>query len=501
MKKLYIASGMIALLAAATSCDKYDIYPENFDTVFALRDAGTRNVTVYSTEEVSEVPFVVMKGGSNPSASSNATLTAMDYETFYKYREESGNALLNTPVGRECYSFSPDENEQVYSVDFNFDCPDKKYDHATLYIRPAKLKTWLETNSAAIDGYIPCVPIILTSPDTVSSYSNVVIVSLNLNIPKLSMDVNGKVHRFVIKQKMGDGIYTPDGNISIPCQNPWGFKIKLKADKQMLDKYNEENNTNFKFMPEGSYTLNPTVSLAKDKTYAPIGLRIDLNKLETNTNYAIAVKIDEEPIIWDDPDNTPGDNLGVNTDDMVVYTVYVYDRVPLYAVPLSEDNVTTHDIANGDGSLAELFDGKLDTHFHSNYQGEAERDAKFGSYLEITLPQEMSIFRFDMTNRKTDATNGYVKTVHLYGTNDLNKWPDKPFAIIKDMNAAGKLDGNNKSASFGTDDEPYILDEAVKYLRFCVMESGGGTLTESSTRFWHAAELTIYGNWTPPTEN
>lgn len=487
---------MVALLAAATSCDKYDIYPESFDTIFAIRDAGTRNIIVYSTDEISTVPFVVMKGGYDPSKSSAATLKAMDDDEFDSYKQNSGNTLYAS-IGRECYSFSSDENEPVYSVDFNFDSADKKYDHATLYIRPAKLKAWLENNSASLDGYTPCVPVTLTSTtDTVSSYNNVTLVCLDLNAPTLSMDVEGVVSRVVNKKKMGDGIYTPEGNISIPCSNRWGFKVNLKTGKDLLDAYNEANHTGYQLMPEEAYTMNTTATLAKGKTYAPLGLRIDLNKLTLNVTYAIAIKIDEDqPVVWDDSANTPGDALEINTDGIVVYTVRVVDAVVLKKIPLSASNVIAPDIAVGDGSLEALFDGKANTHFHSDYSGAAQRDETYGSYLQITLDKEMSIFRFDITNRESDATGGRIKKVHLFGTNDLNNWPTTPFAVIDDMNAAGKIDKSNAFAAFGTDEEPYICDQPVKYLRFCVMESGGGTLTEPSTRHWFAAELNLYGNY------
>ena len=68
MKKVIFASGLLALMAAATSCEKYDIYPEEFDSVFTIRDSGTKDLTLYSTDEVSEYPFMITKGYSDTSS-------------------------------------------------------------------------------------------------------------------------------------------------------------------------------------------------------------------------------------------------------------------------------------------------------------------------------------------------------------------------------------------------------------------------------------------------
>lgn len=489
---------MVALLAAATSCDKYDIYPESFDSVLSIRDAGTRNISVYSTDEVTEVPFVVMKGGYEPETSSTATLKVMSNAEFEAYKENSGNTLY-TSIGSECYSFSPNENEQVHSVEFSFNSADKKYDHATLYIRPSKLETWLDNNAATIDGYTPCVPVKLESTtDTVSSYNNVTLVCVNLSSPVLSLDVNDVISRVINKNKISasDNSYTPEVNLSIPCKNPWGFKVNMKIDDKAFNSYNDKNNGRFKLLPEDAYTFNKTIDFAVNTTYKPLGLKIDLSKLTDNVNYAIAIKIDEEnPITWNDPNNTPGNNLEVNTDGVVILTVRVVEAVILKKVNLTDADVTANDQSTAEGSISALFDGNTGTYYHSDYSAGTNRTETYGSYLEITLPTEMTTFRFDWVNRDSPTAAGYAKLVHLFGTNDTNNWPDKPFAVIDDMNAAGMLDKAKASASFGTDEEPFMCDIPVKYLRVCVMESGGGNLTSPSTRYWCASGFTLYGNY------
>ena len=104
----------------------------------------------------------------------------------------------------------------------------------------------------------------------------------------------------------------------------------------------------------------------------------------------------------------------------------------------------------------------------------------------------MSMFRFNMTTRNSPTAAGYVKTVHLFGTNDKSSWPTEPFAVITDMNQL--LNGAAVGAEFGSDEEPFRAPDNVKYLRFCVMESGGGSLGSSTGAiYWCASELELFG--------
>jgi len=489
MKKYIYATGLLALMAAATSCDKYDIYPEDFDSVFAIRDAGTRNLTVYSTDAITEVPFVVMKGGYDPANPAKATLKTMSMEEFENYKESSGN-LLYTAVAPECYSFSAKDGENVYAVPFEFASEQDKYMSATLYIRPAELKKWFDENGANLGDNAPCVPVTLVSEtDTVSSYNNVSLVCVDLRTPELSIDIEGTIPSTINKKNLsteGDNFYTPDGNFSIPCSNPWGFTLNIKVDDQAVTALG------YTPLPTESYTMNVPMHFAPGTTYMPLGLKINLNKLALYTTYAIAISIDSEnPVTWDS-DNNPGDALVINTEKSVIYTVRVVDAVILEKVKLSTDNVTTNDQEPSEGPLSALFDGDTGTFFHSGWSKANPREEVYASYLEITLPKEMSMFRFDMTTRNNATAAGYVKKVHLFGTNDPNNWPTEPFAVIDDMNL--QLNGAAVSASFGTDIEPFTSNLPVKYLRFCVMESGGGSLgTTTGSVYWCASELVLYG--------
>ncbi|MCM1309470.1 MAG: DUF1735 domain-containing protein [Bacteroides sp.] len=502
MKKIYFASGLLALLAlATTSCDEYTVYPEAFDSVFALRDAGQRNLTIYTTDAVATDTFVVMKGGYDPEKSAEATIKTMTDAEFNAYKQSSGN-LLYTAVGSECYSFSPADGSNVYSVKYEFNGKEDKYEKAVLYINPQKLKAWMDNNAATMGTNTPCIPVqLVSSTDTVSSDKSISLVCLNLIPSVLTLDVSGVQARNVNNKTLspnGKNIYRPEGKFSIPCQNRWGFTINTVANDQLIADYNTANGTALIPMPASMYELKPSYHLAEGTTSASIDLQIFLDNMEVMKTYAVAVTLDPNlPVQWDDASIAPGANdFSVDPNISVIYTVRLVDVVELKKVTLTADMVTSNDVEPLEGKIEYLFDGKTDTYFHSTYSIDGhERDAVFGSYLEITLPSEMSMFRFNITNRKSDSANGRIKTVHLYGTNNRDNWPSKPFAVIEDMNEL--INGNGVAASFGSDDEPYRAENPVKYLRFCVMESGGGYCTVPVTKYdgpyWFASEFELFG--------
>ena len=95
----------------------------------------------------------------------------------------------------------------------------------------------------------------------------------------------------------------------------------------------------------------------------PLDLKIDVDKLDINRNYCIAVTIDKKnPITWDDENYNPGDALDVKAGTTNYFSVRVVDVVILEKIELSVANVTTNDQEPTEGALAGLFDGDPATH-------------------------------------------------------------------------------------------------------------------------------------------
>lgn len=502
MKKLIFASGLIGLMACLNSCEKADIYPEEFDSVFSIRDAGVKDFTLYATDEVVEIPLVVMKGGYDPAVKSTATLKVMSADEFDEYKVNTG-ALKYMLIDPACYSFLPDENSELLSMKYVFDSAEKKAETAVLYVRPAAVGDFFAANEKEIvdSGLVPVIPVMLFSEtDTVNANGNVTILKVNVEIPNLTVDIQPVNVSSVSKASFAetpDSIHyhRPSCNFSIPCDNPWGFTLNLIADQDAIEDYNDVTGRQYIALKPEDFELKTNYCFAPGTTTAALDLAMKLDSLDLKKKYAVAVRIDpQNPITWDSSFN-PGSALKVDTEQILYFVVSVNDNAELKLVPLTAAMVTSKDIEPTEGSIANLFDGSEDTHFHSTWSATATHDATYGSYLEITLPEEKSSFKFSITNRKTTDARGYIKTVHLFGTDKKENWPTTPFAIITDMNTQGKLDGSAASCMFGSDDNPYGDGKSYKYIRFCVIESGVGSLTESSSgAFWHASKFELYAH-------
>ncbi len=483
-------------MALASSCDKYDIYPEDYDGVFTIRNAGTIDLTVYATDDTAEVPFIVMKGGYKPEVTSEATLKVMSEEEFAAYQESAGN-LPYVAVGPECYSFSPSLDEDVQEVNYTFASKDDKSRTTNLYVRPRILMDWLQANADLVGENTPVIPVSLTSAtDKVDAYGNISIIKLAMRTPEMAVDVEDVTARTINASTLIDGednFYTPEANFSIPCSNPWGFTLHVASNNTAVAKYNVANKTSYVVLPADAYELQTDYHFEPGVTSMPLNLKIDPTKLELLRTYAVAVVINKkQPITWDDENYNPGEALAVEGGKTLIFTVRVVDVVTLQKIDLSTSNVTTNDQEPTEGALAGLFDGDTSTYFHSGWSVSNPRESTYASYLEIELPKAMSMFRFNMTTRNSPTAAGYVKKVHLFGTNDKSSWPTEPFAVIDNMNQI--LNGAAVGGEFGTDEEPFRAPDNFKYLRFCVMESGGGSLgSATGAVYWCASELELYG--------
>ncbi len=503
MKKLIFASGLLALLATATSCEKYDIYPEDFDSVFTIRDAGTKELALYATDQVVEYPVIIMKGGYDPETKSTATLKVMNQEEFDAYNADLGY-LPYVLVAPECYSLSA--TEQVRESLYEFDSADKKAVVANVYLKPSLIHKWISENADLIGNNTPVIPITLVSEtDTVNSYASVELLKVAVSQPEFHFSVDEVTSRNLNKQtfspNVGENDYKVSATIEIPCLNPWGFTLNLVDDPSIISDYNDDYGTTFRILNKEYYTFQPTYEFKPGVVKLPIELTITPDDLAIGKTFAVALRFanpkqdGKEAIVWDDPENNPGDALKLDKDRIMIFTVRVNNNKLLTEVNLNANMVTSNDVHTSDGGgVAALFDNDPSSYFHSWYDAgnSSARNATYGSYLEITLPEPKTLFRFQLQCRNSNAA-GAPKTVYLYGTNDPNNWPTTPFGQITNMTE--KLNGGGAVGDFGTDDLPFgDGTKEYKYIRFCVMEAASGSLTAAGATYWNAAEFKLFAD-------
>ena len=86
---------------ALSSCEKYDeLFPEQYHCVLNIKDAGIRNIELYTTEAEGAVSISVMKTGSKGDVPANGTVTPMSEAIFQEYCNTNGRSAC-----RMCYRF------------------------------------------------------------------------------------------------------------------------------------------------------------------------------------------------------------------------------------------------------------------------------------------------------------------------------------------------------------------------------------------------------------
>lgn len=547
MKKLFIASGLLALMAAATSCDKYDIYDDQYGDVLLIKDGGDVSMDVYSTDDYADRYISVLKGGHTPGRNASASLRVMTEQDFKDYKELNyGDPDFPglQMVDADLFDLLDSEGNVSKEINHTFNGADDRFFGATLRVKSKEYAKWVRSDEIqaelATKQYI--VPIGLYSEtDSVNEYNNVLMVTLNDLDPKITCDVtNGsynieELSRRVLIRDAGKGlVYEPEVYLSIPCKNTWGFAVRINSTKSSLtSSFNEDKKNKITLTPleentkikdeEGNvvntvrnWAITTTHEFAKrnnpadkqdfpaiefpvgvTKVRLPLEIYLDAIDPDDMLNKNLVVPIDiQNPrtgyncLAWYDEENKPEDSVALSL--VEPSTFYVGVRVIEAPLDLDDTCVTSNDCEPKEGSIAGLFDDDLSTFFHSGWTVANERSAPYGSYLEITLPEEVNSVYFNITARNSNPCS--PKKIDLYYTNNLDdetSW--KYFATATNSK---KLKAG-ESFEIGKINKMYMTKdgETFKYMRFCVIQNdkGESLLSPSTAIYWNLAELKLYG--------
>ncbi len=538
MKKLFIASGLLALMAAATSCDKYDIYDDQYGDVMLIKDGGDVSMDVYSTDDYADRYISVIKGGHTPERTAHANLRVMTPEDFDKYvRDNIGENFSGLGiVDGTLYDLVDAKGNATKSIDYTFSGADDRYFGATLRVKSSEYCEWYR--SEAVQEQLKdkqfIIPIGLYSEtDSVNEYNNVLMVSLNDLDPQINIDVaDGTYNIYDLSRRLlirdaGKGLtYEPEVYLSIPCKNPWGFSVRIDDTKSTLvNTFNNDSKNKIQLvaMSKDAWSLADTrefvknngsdpkeynvINFPKGVTKARLPLTIYLDALDPdemlNKNLVVPIKIANPKltaktsypaIAWGEAGDAP--ETVTKPDDTVIENFiknsqfYVGCKVIETPLDLDDTCVTTNDPEPKEGSINALFDDDLSTFFHSGWTVANERSAPYGSYLEITLPEEINSVYFSITARNSNPSS--PKEVHLYYSNNIDD--ESSWTFFQKATNPKKLTAG-QSFEIGKINKMFQAPETFKYMRFCVIQNdkGESLLTTSTAIYWNLAELKLYG--------
>ncbi len=437
MKKLYVASAMVALLAAATSCDKYDIYPEQYGKVLMIKDAGERSVTIYATEETAPYYVSVMKNGHTPEDPAQATLKVLNDAEFGEYKEKyygSKDFAGLVPLKPEFYYLATPDTIATDGnlIDHTFMTADDRYFGALVVFNAQAISDWradLESRAKeanrtknpeewalandTINNYTFVAPIGLYSTnknDSINSENRYLMLTPVVENPVVNVNVSNDAvfltdqNRSMLKDETSDyrnGAYEPEIIFSIPCPNPYGFEVKYKNNPDTdIERFNQHHKdmvlTRLSLKnSEGEYNY---VNSDKAATITfPAGVtevrlpysfpRKQMNYNDMENNWVTSIQLSS--ISWPDK-TTPAkiksslklpqseltwtDGSG-NTQRYDGYTFFVGYRVVEEPMELDEGCVLgANDPELTEGSFAAMFDDDLSTFYHSAWSANSLRE-------------------------------------------------------------------------------------------------------------------------------
>lgn len=259
--------GLVAMLAAATSCDKYDIYPEQYGKVMMVKDAGDRSVTVYSTQETQPCYISVMKSGHSPEKPAQATLKVLNDQEFGDYLEKyygDRNFEGLVPIKPEFYYLASDDKEltelEGKQNTHNFVDSEDRYFGSNVVFYGRKFAQWYqrleeaattttgkytEAEKAAardsLNRYTFVVPVgLFSETDTINADNQYVMIIPDCQNPVVSVSIDEGSYliedisrsKLVEDEDYRDGVFEPEVTFSIPCPMAYDFNAMVTVDKE-----------------------------------------------------------------------------------------------------------------------------------------------------------------------------------------------------------------------------------------------------------------------------
>lgn len=378
---------MVALMLAGASCSTdYDIYPEQYDKVIMIKDAGAKEMTVYSTDTKAHYQITVLKGGVTVGQPVTATLRVMSNEEFTEYLAESGRPYSLLP--ENCFSFSADGQTTSMQVQFG---ADETYKIVDVYINASNFGDYMDTFDSSI--YKPTLPIVLESSEaSVNSEGTETFIIPSYVEPSLDLSATGLAQL----NRTGN---TMTFDVSLPIENQWDITFKVAYDPSYVDAYNEANATEYTCAAADAITgLQDSYTLPKGQRSIKISFNLDPSKLSYTDVVPLKISDCSVPGIVIDP--------AANA-----FIAPVKRRIDITVGMLS-----TNALEPSEGSLANLLDGDPATFFHSAWSVSVEGR----HWLQVALPDAYSTVQIEYWNRISASTNTPAWFNLYTGTSDSN---------------------------------------------------------------------------------
>jgi hypothetical protein len=459
MKKYLLSMLSTLMLLAWTSCEDYNKeYLDEAVTTLYIKNSGEVPLTLYRAGMDDIYKVVVDKAGYDLTAETDAKIILLNQTDLDIYSQEQGTAYKLLPA--DCYVLPADLNCRFGSDDL--------YNTFDLTLKTEAIYNLLAIPSD--DTYV--LPLqLVASNDSIHAGKNYLFLMPKVEVPTVYFNKTGFINNPVSVNDPAQTI-TLTLPVELIIDNQWSFDCTVSVSETLLADFNAQNNTAYRLLPAGVYTINPTVQFVPGTSLANVEIAIDRTQLGLGT-YILPLQLDNVSNEYFQID--PAKNVclfGIS---------YTPPREDLVRVPLTESMITVASVPVQEGSVAALCDNDPTTYFHSRYSDPKPWDAVYGSYIDVVLPGAVNSIALDYDTRHNNA-NGAPKRIKLYGSMDGTTWD--LLGILQDGLPTVKAQ-TYSSAVFSSPNQ-------FNRFRFAVIESAAGKLNQESPAYYALGELKLW---------
>lgn len=435
-KTIYYLSLLAGCLMTLGACEgsEYDLenqIPEKFHKILYLNTSGKQEVTLYNTEEDNQYSFSVVKAGSDLTLEATATIDILTQEEVdSEYSELEGvNYKVISP---SAYSF--DKSQLYFSAT-------ERYKLVNISLKPREVLAALENDPSAVW----VLPIQVSSQtDSINANKDQLFLQLKEVVtPSIGFNnsyVNVKAYTYGLVSTISEKI-----PFKLDTNNKWDIECGFVIDDEYITQYNTANNTIFQKLPENAYSFANPMTLPNGTTETNLTVTVEGAQLQPG-DYMLPIRINSVSRFEISSTNA-------------IYPMAIrimgeqLDRTGWTAEANTEE--LTGETGNNSGPVDRLLDGKLQTFWHSQWQGGSHA---LPHEIIIDAQKEYTFTQFAMIHRETYH---YVKAGEFYVSSDKTNWGEKvgSFSMKKEEG----------SQIFG------ITPKKGRYFRILITESNNGT--------------------------
>ncbi|MDR2692127.1 MAG: DUF1735 domain-containing protein, partial [Dysgonamonadaceae bacterium] len=391
--KTLLLTGCLSLLGACNESeyDLENLVPEEYHKILYVNNSGKQEVTLFDIEDDYTCTLSVVKSGSEPDQTATASiriLTQQEVDDKYSAPENVNYKIISEN------SYSLEATQVNFSVE-------DRYKTVVISLKPQQVKASLETDPEA-SWILPLL--VVSETDSINAEKN----EMFLQIKDVVMPTIGFVDVAVNLTDYNYGVVstiTENIPITLDIDNKWDLEWDIEVDNDYIATYNAANNSQFKPLPEGTYTLPETMNLGSGVTTTQLTATIAGNELDLG-NYMLPVRIKNPSLFAVSSTN------GVYPLAIRILAQEI-DRTEWAAEASTTDS---------DGNVAaNLLDGNVDTQWQSAWSGGGASVA-LPHVLTFDTKGEYTFTHFALCQRNVGTDWMDTRSGEFYVSSDGETW-------------------------------------------------------------------------------